>query len=163
MLGSGRSRVIFEGLIRYRLLPWILPAIASAASSASWRSAFLDRLSALDDSVSAMEEKRLGRQLPFVLSLPLSSAVDWKAPPQDAYHQALAAARDAFHPMNLPRVELELAVRQVFRERGIPLLQKHLEPRDADGKPARPRRRRRGPRGSQEGPKGAGSDSAPKP
>ncbi len=126
MLGSGRSRVIFEGLIRYRLLPWILPAIASAASSASWRSAFLDRLSALDDSVSAMEEKRLGRQLPFVLSLPLSSAVDWKAPPQDAYHQALAAARDAFHPMNLPRVELELAVRQVFRERGIPLLQKHL-------------------------------------
>jgi poly(A) polymerase len=144
IISSGKSRAIAERLIDLRLLSYLLPAAASRCASKAFRVSFLNSLSELDASVPETGDSPQGLQLSFLLALLIEDSVDWSLDPIEAYPMAVQAARDALSPLNLPRVEVECAVRYVFRRRGIPLLQRHMRPRD-ESRERDEGRRREGP------------------
>lgn len=144
ILGSGKAVQVFGSLIDLKLLPMILPNVDQRFKAASDRQRLMAALAQMDEGVGGAEQARLGRQMSYLLEPMLESAVDWSADTLDAYREAMGAARDALTPMNPPRVELECAVRFVFRRKGIPLLQKHIA--SGDEREGRGRRRARGPR-----------------
>jgi poly(A) polymerase len=144
ILGSGKAVQIVTSLIELKLLSMILPNVDQRFKTAAGRQRLLAALAQMDEAIGGAEESRLGRQLSFLLEPMLETEVDWSADPLDAYREAFAAARDALNPMNPPRVELECAVRFVFRRKGIPLMQKHIA--FGDEREGRGRRRARGPR-----------------
>jgi poly(A) polymerase len=150
ILASGKARQIIDNLVSLRLLPQVLPEVARRMKSAAFRVGLKASLEGLDAFVASGEESRLGKQLSFLLETLLENEVDWSLDPLEAYSAALGAAKDALSPMNLPRVELENAVRYVFRARGVPLLQKHLRQHEEERRPARRRGRRR-EQGGREG------------
>lgn len=86
----------------------------------------------LDEYVVETGDKKLGMLLSFIVREAVSDAEALPAEDaQIAYRNALDAARTFLFPLTMPRVEVEAAVRLVF---------KAPEPRQ---KPKRPRRRRR--------------------
>jgi poly(A) polymerase len=144
ILGSGKALQITKALAGLKLLGMILPNVAQRFKTAAGQAKLFEALARMDESVNAKEETRLGQQMSFLLEPMLETEVDWSADTLDAYRQALSAAREALKPMNPPRIELECAVRFVFRRKGIPLLQKHIA--SGDEREGRSRRRSRGPR-----------------
>lgn len=133
ILYSGNARRIMDSLQHYGLLSAILPGIqarllAGAAAAASMRSS----LDLLDSYVAETGDKTLGALLSFVLKDAVAAAQSLPAEDaQDAYRNALEAARDFLAPLTMPRIEVEAAVHAVFTA---------PEPKQ---KPKRPRRRRR--------------------
>jgi poly(A) polymerase len=140
MLASGRSELIFSKLSELGLLPFIQPnAAAMMKVGPQHAKNFLRDLAALDEAANEKRETRLGRQMAFLLDDFLGDAIDWEADPLEAFKSALHESREFVKPMNPPKVELECAVRAVFRRRGVPLMQK---PRPASAQAPRPRRKR---------------------
>jgi poly(A) polymerase len=157
ILASGRARGIFDNLIRLKLLGYILPEAAERCRSPAFRRSFLEALGRLDAEASREAEARLGDRLSYLLDILIGDAVDWSQDPVEVYPAAVQAAREALSPMNLPRLEIECAVRYVFRRRGIPLMQSHLRPRDEEEGGGRRRHGgRRGGAQGQAGRKGGG-------
>jgi len=144
ILGSGKSADIFLSLIRYKLLPRILPALAVKISNNLERNtSFFSALGELDDYVGTLAEKTLAGLLAFVLRDEVKELCSTNSvgEPNEVFRQAVQAARELLAPLNMPRVELETAVASVF-----------IQP-EAPPKPPRKRRRRksRGHRGSGHG------------
>jgi poly(A) polymerase len=134
ILYSGNAAKIIGSLLRYRLLAPIMPGVESALCSDGKVSADMKQsLARLDEYVIETGDKTLGVLLAFLVRTAVEVAAEEPAEDaQTAYGNALEAARQFLAPLTMPRVEVETAVRAVF---------KAPEPRQ---KVKRPRRRRRG-------------------
>jgi len=136
ILGSGRALPIIEGLARYRLLPAMLPSMATALAAGGGQAAALrEALARMDAHVGADGDKTLGTLLGFLLEPVVRKAGELPAADAtEAFRNALYAARDWLAPITMPRAEVEAAVKASFVEPVV------------DGKPRRrrPRRRRSG-------------------
>jgi poly(A) polymerase len=130
---SGKAAPIFAGLHEYRLLPFFMPVIAKRLEDRVFREGFFACLQTMDDNWDRDGENRLGRQLAFPLGFLLGGVIDWSAPPQESYTEALRRARDLLDPLTPPRVELENAVRDVYHQRGIQFTPRRRELRPARG------------------------------
>ena len=133
ILYSGKARGIVESLRRFGLLSAIMPGVDKALASEGAAAASMKAaLAELDAYVAATGDKSLGALLAYVLRDAVAAAQAIPAPDaQAAFHNALEAARDFLAPLTMPRIEVERAVKSVF---------KAPEPKQ---KPKRPRRRRR--------------------
>jgi poly(A) polymerase len=154
ILYSGHAAATIDTLLKFRLLSPIMPGVQMAllsggANSASMRAS----LEELDAYVTDTGDKCLGALLSFIIRDSVAAARDLPAEDvQVAYHNAIDAARDFLAPLTMPRIEVEAAVRAVFKAP------------DPKQKPKRPRRRRRRkPPSSPLDPKPAGKpDDAPR-
>ena len=133
ILYSGNAAKIIGSLLRYRLLAPIMPGVESALRSDGRVSTDMKQsLERLDEYVIETGDKTLGVLLAFLVRTAVEAAAEQPAEDaQMAYGNALEAARQFLAPLTMPRVEVETAVRAVF---------KAPEPRQ---KVKRPRRRRR--------------------
>jgi len=150
ILYSGKALPIVVSLERYGLLAAIMPGVGAALKGPGG-SDMRQALSDLDAYVALTGDKRLGSLLAFVLRGAVAQAQALPAEDaQAAYRNAVDAARAFLAPLTMPRVEVETAVRSVF---------KAPEPKQ---KPKRPRRRRRRKSPSASGeplPRGGGADA----
>jgi poly(A) polymerase len=73
----------------------------------------------MDAAALKEDEAPSGRLLSYLLRDYLDRIVDWRTDPLESYRTALAECRSFVLPMNPPRIELENAVRLLFRERGV--------------------------------------------
>lgn len=133
ILYSGNAAGTIETLLRYRLLSPFMPGIQSALLSGGTRAASMRAsLAELDSYVTDTGDKSLGALLSFIIRDSVDAASELPAEDvQAAYHNAIDAARDFLAPLTMPRMEVEAAVRAVFKAP------------DPKQKPKRPRRRRR--------------------
>jgi poly(A) polymerase len=69
--------------------------------------------------IKSGKELRSGEVISYFIRDYLNSIVHWDQEPLEAYRAALTACRAYVLPMNPPRIELENAVRLLFREHGI--------------------------------------------
>lgn len=145
ILYSGKAGPILESLDRYGLIAAILPGVGAAfhgPGGPGMRAA----LAELDAYVASTGDKALRSLLAFVVRGAVEAAQSLPAEDaQAAYHNAVEAARAFLAPLTMPRVEVEAAVRAVFKAP------------DPKQKPKRPRRRRRrkAPSGSVEPGRGS--------
>jgi hypothetical protein len=108
-------------------------------------------LSELDAYVAETGDKSLGALLAFIVRDTVAAAQSLPAEDaQEAFHNALEAAREFLSPLTMPRIEVETAVRAVFQA---------PEPKQ---KPKRPRRRRRRKAPSASGEPSARGGDAPR-
>lgn len=172
ILHSGRARSIILAAKSYGLLPALQPRMAALIdSSDSYRKRLSESLSSLDYIVADKGEKRLGRQMSYLLRDFLDDVIDWEGDPLENYRIALHEAREFIKPINPPRVELEAAIRSVFRRKGLsfshksagntekPDPEKPLIGVGGDVRKRKRRRRRRGPKPSAEGGAQSGGNS----
>jgi poly(A) polymerase len=80
---------------------------------------YLASLAELDAKLRSEGTPVSGRIISYLIKDYLDRVVDWSAEPLESYRAALAACRTFVLPMNPPRVELENAVRLLFREHGV--------------------------------------------
>ena len=80
---------------------------------------YFQSLSELDGLLKSGTVPRSGEILSFIIRDYLNTIVNWDSEPVEAYRAAFAACRAYIQPMNPPRIELENAVRLLFREHGI--------------------------------------------
>ncbi len=166
ILKSGYARAILLSLESYGLLESILPELSRLLKSdKAFSSVFSASMEKLDQAVAERGEKRLGRQMAFLLEPYCDRIVDWSQDGHENYKEALKALRSFVLPVNPPRVELEAAVRAIFRNHGLSLTRKPLAPAERPPEEAlepqevkkRKRRRRRGKRKPEAGPAEAGA------
>ncbi|MBU0926286.1 MAG: CCA tRNA nucleotidyltransferase [Spirochaetes bacterium] len=152
ILYSGNAGKIIDSLRRFGLLSPILPGVEarlSGPTAPSMRAALSD----LDAYVAETGDKTLGALLSFIVKDAVAAA---QAIPEEdvqaSFKNALEAARDFLAPLTMPRVEVEAAVRAVFKAP------------DPKQKPKRPRRRRRrkAPSGSGDQATRGGPEDAPR-
>ncbi len=126
ILGSGSSAAIVEGLARFGLLRYILPACAAAREADSDYAASLRKeLRELDARAKDPSgDRSLAILLAHYLKPFLESGPDRLVDTPDAYREAVHEARLFLSPLNPPRVELEAAVLVVFKRRGISPIQR---------------------------------------
>jgi len=162
VLGSGRAASIFQGLERFRLLPRFMPALAARfETDPGFKASFGKALAELDATVDETRDKTLSRLLSYVVRADVEAACAAPAvpDPNESWRAAVAAARALLEPLVMPRVELEAAVRLVYK---APEAVPHQ-------KRKRTRRRRKGGRSADEGQaadtavEAASRASAPKP
>jgi poly(A) polymerase len=152
ILYSGNARRIIDTLLRFGLLSSILPGVERALRSGPGRAAAMRAgLSELDAYVAETGDKSLGALLAFIVRDTVAAAQSLPAEDaQEAFHNALEAAREFLSPLTMPRIEVETAVRAVFQA---------PEPKQ---KPKRPRRRRRRKAPSASGEPSARGGDAPR-
>lgn len=120
ILNSGNSRLIVEKLLHYSLYQYLQPeAVHLMEIQRQFKENYLRSLSELDQLVKNGKEQASGEVISYFIRDYLNSIVDWKKEPIEAYRSALTACRTYVLPMNPPRIELENAVRLLFREHGI--------------------------------------------
>ncbi len=120
ILRSGKAADIVRVMDELGLFRYLQPnASDRLRSDQAYRNAFFASLAAMDLVAKTDGEVPMGRLLAFLIKDYLDSLVDWKANNVEAYRNALSDCRAFVLPMNPPRVELENAVRMLFRERGI--------------------------------------------
>lgn len=120
ILRSGRAAPIVREMDGLGLFRYLQPNAASRLKAdPAYRAAFFASLEEMDRSADNDTDAPLGRLLAFLLKDFLDRIVDWKTDNVEAYRNALAECRSFVLPMNPPRVELENAVRLLFREKGI--------------------------------------------
>ncbi|MBN1242296.1 MAG: polynucleotide adenylyltransferase PcnB [Spirochaetales bacterium] len=162
VLGSGRAASIFEGLARFKLLPRFMPALAARCDSEpAFKASFGKALAELDETVNETRDKTLSRLLSYVVRADVEAVCSppVHSDPNESWRAAVAAARALLEPLVMPRVELEAAVRLVYK---APESAPHQ-------KRKRSRRRRKSGRSADEGQaadtavEAASRASAPKP
>lgn len=151
ILYSGKAAEIVEGLLRYGLLTPILPGVEAELRAGGQAAAKMrEALSGLDGYIASTGDKTLGPLLAFLVRCAVERAASLPAEDaQAAYSNAMDAARAFLAPLTMPRVEVEFAVRAVF---------KAPEPKPKAKRPRR--RRRRKPAGPGEG-RAADGDGTP--
>lgn len=116
ILASGKSLAIMERLMDYGLLRYFMPRLHEAVKLPGGRTGLRTVLKELDFKVAGQEAPlRLGRSLSCILVFLLGGQDQGPAEPLEKYKEMLRQAREALLPLNPPRVELEYAVRLVFR------------------------------------------------
>jgi poly(A) polymerase len=131
---SGKAATIFQGLFEYKLLYFFMPNIAKLLENRVYREAFYACLTNMDQQQDQDGERKLGKQLSLPLGLYLEKTVDWDASPHDTFPEALRLSREFLSPLNPPRVELENAIKAVYRAKGYSVKVKRRERRR--GKPS---------------------------
>jgi poly(A) polymerase len=120
IINSGNSFIIVDKLLKFALYQYLQPkAVSLMQSHGPFKNQYLQSLSALDRLIKSGKELQSGEVLSYFIRDYLNSIVDWKEEPLEAYRAALTACRAYVLPMNPPRIELENAVRLLFREHGI--------------------------------------------
>lgn len=120
IINSGYSRQIVEKLLAYSLYQYLQPeAVRLMQMRPGFKQSYLDSLSHLDGLIQTKKELRSGEVISYFIRDYLNTIVDWKQEPLEAYRSALTSCRSYILPMNPPRIELENAVRMLFREHGI--------------------------------------------
>jgi poly(A) polymerase len=150
ILNTGSAESIIRSLRSYKLFAHLLPEADSAMDrNPAWEKKLFRSLGALDALSATESDARMGKKLSFLLRDYLETALDRKSDPLDLYKEALTLVRNFLNPMNPPRVEVEHAVRLVFRELGLPLIKKSATLMPGKGAPA--------------GKKGGAAPQGPKP
>ncbi|QQO07943.1 polynucleotide adenylyltransferase PcnB [Breznakiella homolactica] len=107
---------IVENLERLGLYTYLQSrASALMKDSQEFKTSYLNSLSA----AAAGEQAGDGAVFSALIRDYLEDSVDWSNAGGEQYKEALAEARTFVLPMNPPRVELEKAVRLIFKEHGI--------------------------------------------
>jgi len=120
IINSGSSCTIVEKLLKYSLYQYLQPqAVQLIQSHVQFKQHYLQSLSELDQLIKSGKELRSGEVISYFIRDYLNSIVHWDQEPLEAYRAALTACRAYVLPMNPPRIELENAVRLLFREHGI--------------------------------------------
>ncbi|AEJ19417.1 polynucleotide adenylyltransferase PcnB [Gracilinema caldarium] len=120
IINSGNSFAIVDQLLKFSLYQYLQPnAVSMMSSDAKFKNLYMQSLLALDQLIKCGKELQSGEVISYFIRDYLNTIVDWKQEPFEAYRAALTACRAYVLPMNPPRIELENAVRLLFREHGI--------------------------------------------
>lgn len=116
---SGRSASIVALMDKLGLYTYLQPNAASRMKAdPRFRSSYMASLEEMD-AAALKDESPSGRLLSYLLRDYLDRIVDWRSDPLESYRSALADCRSYVLPMNPPRIELENAMRLLFREHGV--------------------------------------------
>jgi len=119
---SGNAAPIINLMTKLGLFIFLQPnASNSMKSDPVFCSRFMNSMAEMDKAVRKEPEAPTGTLLAYLLRDFLETVVDWKSNSTESYRKALAECRSFVLPMNPPRVELENAVRILFRESGVPV------------------------------------------
>jgi poly(A) polymerase len=125
ILNTGSAERIVRSLRNYKLFVHLLPEADSTMDrNSAWEKKFLASLGDLDTLSASEGTCRMEKKLSLLLRDYLAATLDRKSDPLELYKEALSLVRTFLNPMNPPRVEVEHAVRLVFRDLGIPLMKK---------------------------------------
>jgi poly(A) polymerase len=120
IINSGFSKDIVGKALELGLFGYLQPqAVALMRASSSFKGFYLASLGDLDALVRECKDTASGKYLSFLLRDYVDTLMDWTAEPLELYRAALASCRTFVLPINPPRIELENAVRSIFREHGI--------------------------------------------
>ncbi|GAB1481360.1 polynucleotide adenylyltransferase PcnB [Treponema sp.] len=120
IINSGYSRRIVELMDKLGIFMYLQPRAAILMKqSPAFRSDYLESLSQLDQSQHSDTEARSGRHLSFLIRSFLDRELNWESASPESYKEAFVACRSYVLPMNPPRVELENALRLLFRDHGL--------------------------------------------
>lgn len=145
ILNSGYAAPIFEQLIRYDLLQYMVPVPAGlAASDRAYRSAMLDRLRELDRKRSSDTATARSDLLVFLGADYLLEYGPFRDRKKIPFREGYFAFKEFLHPVTPANREVETALREIFRNKGRLLREEPPEEKrnESEGKP----RRRRGGR-----------------
>jgi poly(A) polymerase len=84
-----------------------------------YREKYYQSLRELEKAYQESSEAPSGKLLSYLLRDYLDTIVDWSREPLENFRESLSACRSFVIPMNPPRIELENAVRLLFREHGV--------------------------------------------
>jgi poly(A) polymerase len=75
----------------------------------------------------------------------LDTVIDWSSAANETYREAFALARNFVLPINPPRIQIEKALRHIFRDHNVLVkkIRQALPPQERDGKAQQKRRTRR--------------------
>lgn len=117
---SGKSASIVAKMEKLGLYRYLQPnASRLLRADPAFAAAYARSLAAMDEAAAGQAEPASGRLLSFMVRDFLDTVLDAEANATEAYRAALAECRAYVLPMNPPRIELENAVRLLFREKGI--------------------------------------------
>lgn len=120
IINSGSACGIVEKLSKYSLYQYLQPqAVNLMQSDGQFKHRYFQSLSELDQFIKSGKQPQSGEVISYCIRDYLNTIVDWNQDPIQAYRAALTACRAYVLPMNPPRIELENAVRLLFREHGI--------------------------------------------
>lgn len=120
IINSGNACGIVEKLSKYSLYQYLQPqAVNLMQSDGQFKHRYFQSLSELDQFIKSGKQPQSGEVISYFIRDYLNTIVDWNQEPIQAYRAALTACRAYVLPMNPPRIELENAVRLLFREHGI--------------------------------------------
>jgi len=126
IINSGNSCAIVKNLFKYSLYQYLQPrAVQLIQTNVQFKQHYFQSLSDLDQLVKSGKVLQSGEVISYFIRDYLNSLVNWKQEPIEAYRAALTACRSYVLPMNPPRIELENAVRLLFREHGIGIKKAH--------------------------------------
>jgi poly(A) polymerase len=119
---SGNAAPIIQLMGRLGLFVYLQPNAAGCIKADSaYGDRFMNSMSEMDKIARKDPDAATGTLLAFLLRDFLETVIDWKSNSTESYRKALAECRSFVLPMNPPRVELENAVRILFRESGVPV------------------------------------------
>lgn len=117
---SSRAVSIVALMDKLGLYAYIQPNAATRMKAdPTFRVAYMKSLAEMDAAAGMGDEAASGRLLSYLLRDYLDRIVDWRTDPLESYRTSLAECRSFVLPMNPPRIELENAVRLLFREHGV--------------------------------------------
>ena len=120
IVNSSRSAAIVASMDSLGLYRFLQPnASTLMKEDRRFRAAYMESLAQMDEYAGSDKELPSGRLLSFMIRDFLDSVVEWKGDLLDSYRSALSECRAYVLPMNPPRIELENAVRLLFREKGV--------------------------------------------
>lgn len=120
ILQSGRSELIFTKIAELGLLPFVLPELSYVVNKKDdVRKRFYASLREIDALTTNHQSVRLGKKLELFIKEPLSTLSIEGAELGEILHLSYHEARKFLRPMNPPRIELEFAVRQNMKARGV--------------------------------------------
>jgi tRNA nucleotidyltransferase/poly(A) polymerase len=156
ILLSGKAKGIFEAFDKYGLLECFVPRLGSEVKrDKTARERIFSSLSEVDARATEVKERRIGRLIaPLAHACFDHAALDEakKEGESSLFKEALASLRRMLEPLNLPRMELEIAVTYALRSGGYHAARAQRERfRSDEGtqeqrEPRKRPRRRRGPR-----------------
>ncbi|MFQ3547569.1 MAG: polynucleotide adenylyltransferase PcnB [Termitinemataceae bacterium] len=120
IIQSGFSAKIIEKLEKFHVYQYLQPEAARLLKENSeFRKNYYASLESMDGLAKSQRKLMSGELLSFFIRDYLNSIVNWNIEPMEAYRASLSACRSYVLPMNPPRVELENALRLLFREHGL--------------------------------------------
>ncbi|HCM26810.1 MAG TPA: polynucleotide adenylyltransferase PcnB [Treponema sp.] len=120
IINSTRSTAIVASMETLGLYRFLQPnASTLMRADRSFRACYMESLRLMDAFAASDKELPSGRLLSFMIRDFLDTVVEWRGDLLEAYRRALSECRAYVLPMNPPRIELENAVRLLFREKGV--------------------------------------------
>ncbi|MDL2229983.1 polynucleotide adenylyltransferase PcnB [Treponema sp. OttesenSCG-928-L16] len=134
IINSPCAPAIIQQLMELGLFVYLQPqAFQLMQKDKGYRKMYLEGFCAAGKQPSAPAGQK-GEKLACLIREYLNRTIAWDMPPAEIYKEAFQGARNFVLPMNPPRIELDDAVRLVFREHEIVLKRNRIFERPRTGK-----------------------------